>query len=52
MKSTKAQVIIEYLIVLAAIIVVIAGGASAFHSGVSKGIKDLQNGIDQRTKAE
>ncbi|MFA5272193.1 MAG: hypothetical protein WC412_07670 [Candidatus Omnitrophota bacterium] len=53
MKHYKAQVIIEYLIVLGAIIAAIIGctlSAGALQIGVNKGLTDLQAGIDQRTK--
>ena len=48
MKHDKTQVIIEYLIVLGAILAAIIActlSAGALHIGVSKGLTDLQSGI-------
>jgi len=53
MKHHKAQVIIEYLIVLGAIIAAIIActlSAGALQVGVNRGLTDLQAGIDQQTK--
>lgn len=51
-KTASAQVIIEYLVILAAIILFIAICTGAFKIGVVKGLENVQTGMNNYVQQE